>query len=72
MWKVGDLIYYSHRDEFPDCSCVYCKSQGGSYGIVTEAWCDEDDTIALMVDFETGVAVFRHPDQKYLRLIHES
>jgi len=69
-WKVGDLVYYSHREEFPDCKCTYCKKEGGSYGIVTEAWCDEDDTTALLIDFHVGVAVFREAEQKYLRAIH--
>jgi len=69
-WQIGNLVYYSHRKEFPDCKCVYCKNHGGSYGIVTEAWSDEDDTTALLVDFSTGVSVFRESEQKYLSVIH--
>ena len=72
MWKIGDLVYYSHRQEFPECSCTYCKKHGGSYGIITEAWIDEDDTTALIIDFDEGPAVFREPEQKYLRMAHES
>tara|TARA_B100000131_G_C17729626_1_gene456283 strand:+ start:155 stop:301 length:147 start_codon:yes stop_codon:yes gene_type:complete len=41
------------------------------YGIVTEAWTDEDDTTAIMVDFYTGTYVFRENEKVYLRSVHE-
>ena len=71
MWNVGDLVYYSHRKDFANCKCAFCKDSGGTYGIITEAWSDEDDTVALLVDFHSGVSVCREPEQKYLSVIYE-
>ncbi len=71
MWKVGDLVYYSHKNDYPDCMCIHCMRGSDWYGIVTEAWTDEDDTTAIMVDFYTGTYVFRENEKVYLRSVHE-
>ena len=69
--KIGDLVYYSHKNDVPNCSCIHCLRGCDWYGIVTEAWVDEDDSTAIMVDFYTGTFVFRQNERVYLRPINE-
>ncbi len=70
MWKVGDLVYYRRKNCLSNSFVL--RQHDECYGIVTEAWCDEDDTTALIVDFQDGPTVFREPEHKYLRVIYAS
>lgn len=70
MWNVGSLVYYSHKNSFEKCDCIHCLRGSNWYGIITEAWTDEDDTTAIMVDFYAGTFVFRQSEHMYLRTIN--
>ena len=77
MWKVGNLVLYNKDNGvtsmgLQSCRCTWClKGSDSMYGIVTESWVDEDDTVAIMVDFHEGTSTFRDSNRVCLRAIHE-
>lgn len=77
MWEVGNLVHYSKENGITSmglqpCRCTWClKESDVMYGVVTESWVDEDDTIAIMVDFHEGTSIFRDSDRACLRTAHE-
>ena len=77
MWEVGNLVYYDKDNGvttmgLQPCRCTCClKGTDSMYGVVTESWIDEDDTVAIMVDFHEYTSIFRSNDRLCLREAHE-
>ena len=71
--KLGDFVYYEHPEIYGihrklGC-CIFCVSKSSCYGIVSELWVDEDDEVAVMIDFDFGPCTVRHWDHKHLTVI---